>query len=618
MLCLMYSVLALVVVIPLEGSVKDETDDCVFDSNLMTCKDTIPTEFPSNVTDVEIVDLRPEKLVKNVFCHTSWTNVSKLTISCIELTCSVKFELLDPVFYCLENLTHLTLQYDVLTNLSGDTFSGLQNLISLDLSRCLRLCTPALETALTNISSLPKLSRLILVNTGNIFCSLEITQAFVDLLGERNISMINLSNSSIKFVNSDMTPLCDTLKTLNISHSSLVKSSVFHSLKECKSLRTLDVTGMKFPKTPPLPPILKLINFHFVANNSVGPFRGLLGPFFKHATTVYANNMVSKDHAIYLQNCSLYVTSPNDLKTLEICGHNFETFDLLMNFTYNNLNYLKLCNNNMGNIGENVFKFLKFLKGISLANNRLSRSTSFNKTFTNLFHANGLLLEIDLSNNQFHDIPPHTFARTTLLERLYLAGNKFKQITFDVDQLINLKLLDMRNNHIERLNAASRNSLDLLYEKLKTKNETGNFQVDLRENPFTCVCKSKSFMRWFVNSPIFSTTRSTYHCQAGETTLPMNTEAIKEAEEDCERPIRRRRMIILLSVLPASGLMILTITVIKLIKHRKKNKKQRDFEDKVRLIQAEDFKHKYLVFLSYSSADDIFVHGHVIDQLEVS
>ena len=299
--------------------------------------------------------------------------------------------------------------------------------------------------------------------------------------------------------------------------------------------------------------------------------------------------MVSKEHAICLQNCSVYVTSPNNLNTIEVCGHNFETFDELMNLTYNNLNYLKSCNNNMANIGENVFKFLKYLKGISLSNNRLSMSASFNRTFTNLLHANILFLEIDLSNNKLNDLPPRTFARTTLLERLYLTGNKFQQITFNFDQLINLKLLDLRNNHIERLNVASMDSLEMLYEKRKTKKETDNFQVDLRENPFTCNCKSKNFLKWFVNSPIFYTTRSAYHCKAGETTLPMNSEAIKEAEEDCKRPVRRRRMILLLSVLPASGLIILIIILIKLLKHCK----QKRFEDRVRLIQDGAVEQKY-------------------------
>ena len=427
--CLLHGVFALVVVIPL-GTV---ADDCLLDSNVMTCKNTIPTTIPSNVTEVDLVDFSPDRLVKNMFCQTSWQNVKKLTISCIELICSSKFELLDPVFFCLENLTHLKLQYDVLTNLSGETFSGLQNLLSLDLSRCFRICTPALETALTNTKNLPKLSSLTLVNTGTIFCSLEITQALVDILGERNITMLNLSNSSIKMVNPDMTPMCDTLKTLSLSYSSYVRSSVFRPTNNCSSLRTVDLTGMKFAKTPPLPPVLKIVDLHLIVGNNVGPFRGLLGPLFRHLTTVYANNMVSKDHTIYLQNSSLLIIEPNDLNTLEVCGHNFEIFDLVMNLTFNNLQYLKLSDNNIASIGENVFTFLKFLKGISLANNNLFSSTSFNKTFTNLFRANGLLLEIDLSDNQLVYLPSRTFANTTLLERLLLTGNKFQQITFDID-----------------------------------------------------------------------------------------------------------------------------------------------------------------------------------------
>ena len=163
----------------------------------------------------------------------------------------------------------------------------------------------------------------------------------------------------------------------------------------------------------------------------------------------------------------------------------------------------------------------------------------------------------------------------------------------------------MRNNHIERLNAASRNSLDALYENRKAMNETANFHVDLRGNPFQCVCKSKGFLKWFISSPIFSVTRSMHHCQARGMTLPMNNEAIKEAEEDCERPIRRRRMIILASVLPAIGLTILIFVLIKLAKHFQRKTVRKRFEDRVRLIQDDEFEHRYLLFLSYSNTDDV-------------
>ena len=618
MVWLTHSLFALVVVLVLETAVCDKTDNCVYSSFLMRCKGTIPVTIPHGVTEVELEELRPEKLVENAFCQISWTNVSKLAISCFESTCSVKFDISEAVFHCLENLTHMKLQYDVLTNFSSDTFSGLQNLVSLDLSGCLRLCTPALVTALTNTTSLPKLSSLILVNIGNVFCSLEIIQTLVDILGVRNLTLINLSGSSIRLVNPDMAPLCDTLKTVNLSYSDLVKSSIFRSVNYCNSLRILDVTGMKLPKIPPLPGFINLTNFHIVANNSAGPFRGFFRPFFRRLSTVYANSVISRDHVIYLQNCSLLVTAPNDLNTLEVCGYNFVNFDLVINLTYNDLKYLKISNNNMASIGANVFKYLKLLKGISLANNKLSRASSFHKTFTNLFRSNELLLEIDLSNNELNDLPSGTFALTTLLERVCLSGNRFQEITFDIDHLVNLKLLDMRNNSVTSLNAASRNSLDRLYEKLRTKNDTGDFQIDLRENPFTCVCKSKSFLKWFVNSPIFSTTRDEYHCQAGETILPMNEEAIREAEEDCERPIRRRRILILSSVLPVCGLLILIIIMIRLVKYRKKTLMQQQFEDRVRLIQEGELGCTFPVFLSYSNDDANFVDIHILRPLKVS
>ena len=69
--------------------------------------------------------------------------------------------------------------------------------------------------------------------------------------------------------------------------------------------------------------------------------------------------------------------------------------------------------------------------------------------------------------------------------------------------------------------------------------------VDLRG----CDCNSLEFVQWFVNSPLFRN-KDQYTCEANDRSFPMTEMAINAAKEDCERSIRRRRTIILSTLVP--------------------------------------------------------------------
>ena len=141
--------------------------------------------------------------------------------------------------------------------------------------------------------------------------------------------------------------------------------------------------------------------------------------------------------------------------------------------------------------------------------------------------------------------------------------------------------------------------------------------MDLRGNPFSCDCDSLAFIQWFVKSPIFSRTLDMYTCNVQDTTIPMGWEAISAAEEDCERPRRQLKIILLSSLIPALGIAGISMAIVITIKMRQKKLAKRRFEDRIRLIQDSKSGFTFSVFLSYSSEEHPFVYQNVLQPLQV-
>ena len=277
---------------------------------------------------------------------------------------------------------------------------------------------------------------------------------------------------------------------------------------------------------------------------------------------------------------------------------------------------IALANNNMASIGINVFQNLTLLNEIDLSNNKLSRSNSFSMTFQQIFRKKSLLEKINLSNNDLTYLPFATFKSNTLLSLLNLSGNAFEQISFDVTSLLYLTRLYMRNNSIIAFGSGSRNALDTLYKLQNTTKINRTVEVDLRGNPFSCDCDSLDFVEWFVNSPLFND-KHQYTCQANGQSFSMTENAIKAAEEDCERPIRRRRTIILASVVPSVTLLCIILVVVVIVRQRRKRLLRQRFDDRIRLLQDDCGEFRFLVFLSFSSEDDRVVMKNVLMPMQV-
>ena len=184
----------------------------------------------------------------------------------------------------------------------------------------------------------------------------------------------------------------------------------------------------------------------------------------------------------------------------------------------------------------------------------------------------------------------------------------FSQIHFKISHLHQLVVLDLQSNGINTLDADSRAALDSI-----SKQKDKTMFVRLQRNPFSCACEEVDFLKWFQTSPLFVNRRNSYHCTGSD--LIMNESAVKASADDCTKEARRRKKIVLSTVLPTIAVLS-TISVLLIWRKQRKRKKYRRLRDeRLRQLYENSAQFQYPVFLSYCSEDNVFVYQHVREPL---
>ena len=582
---------------------------CECEGEQIRCDQFIPRQVPNNVSEV-LLSFNSTMLVPGIFCNVSWNNVIKLSIN-YNVPWPGYFYLDDYVFLCLKQIQILKLHTMNYFNTTKKTLYGLESVTVLDLSGCERLITSELVILLSVKTSIANLKKLILSSFGRRLDGINFSQDLIDALADRDIKEIDLTNTTVSSNLSNMSDICDTLKVLNLSNSDIRLSNHLLKYSSCKSFRILDLNGASFPLSKYIKPICA--NCHGTLNNYT---------LFESLNILYFSRMISADKIVSITNCS--VTGLGEryhLREIHLNGYNVHTLDGEIVNLFDQLQYFDLSGNRMQSIGPNIFKTFKHLMKLDLSKNKLSQSRLFDETFSVLFQNNSNLKEVSLNDNGLKYLPPATFSSNLHLKQMDISNNKIQQITFDVSRLISLDFIDMRNNSVQYLDKFSRGALDSLYEMQRLRNQTktnsSTFLVDLRENPFSCKCDSMPFIKWFTVSPIFNTTRHQYHCTLDDREIEMNDKAVAAAKDDCDRPKRKLRNILLSSIIPTTVTATLILVTVYVVKRYRKKKKYQRLEDQVGLLHDDKIGFRFPVFVSYSSDDVAFVMPNVINPLSV-
>ena len=551
-------------------------DQCHCNGKQTRCENSIPKMVPKFVKEVVLTLNNSTQLSPGIFCNISWSNVTDLYIDYSGLE---NFYLGN---YTLMGL-HLiqVLKIHTLNRFQAYSYSlcGLENLKVLDLSGCSRLNNQDLVTLLSIKNNTADLKKLILQNTGRMHEGIEFSQTLVDTLASKNICEIDVSYTPVLFSNPNMGGICDTLKTLNLSNSDIDFRSHLDLYQPCKSLRNLDLNAVRIPHSK-LYQSWSCMNYHYKVTNGAGQF-------LKNLDKLNLSRLFSVDKLFYFINCSLTgLGNSYNLKEFQFNGYNIPSLDMVMENIFDQLQAVELSDNRIETIGRNIFKGFKHLMKIDLSKNKLSKNKLFDETFSVLFQNNTKLEEINLSDNGLMYLPPITFTFNRYLKRIDISNNAIRQISFNISRLINLDLLDMRNNSIKHLDEFSRGNLYSLYKMQRRRrnhvkqNTTSTFLIDLRGNPFSCECDSLQFIKWFAVSPIFTATRHLYHCKLNERHIEMNDKAVAAAADDCERPKRKLRKILLSSIISTTVTALLILLLIYMVKEYRRRKKIRGLRTK--------------------------------------
>ena len=586
---------------------------CIQTDKTVACENCIPKTVASTVEEIVLSKFNESRLVPQMFCNVLWENVTKLAIKSDRVTSKFYyFTLPDKTFYCLHKIESLQFSISSLNDLSSDAFYGLTNVRNLDLTACNHLTTSKLTVGLSSAETLPTLSAIILTNLGSYYDGIEITQEFLDVLARRNISTIDFSYSKVKLTSADLNlgQLCETLKTLDLAHSEIERSPFVLDHNVCASLQTVNISGMIFPGTPSyLNGSFPISGLHYT-----GTLHGL--NFFSKSQVLIANTVIPEYVHIYIRNSVFNITFENSITEVHLSGYSIPVIDAEFHFYPNYLKHLDISNNKIETLNQTVISYMEHLEKVDLSKNKLEVISN------TLFRSYHKLKDICLAYNRITYLPLDIFEYNINLKNINLSGNQIKEITFSFEHLLSLEVVDLQENSIEFLDEWSRNQIDRLYDDNHNNtqrthtNET--LAIDLRDNPLSCQCPSGEFINWFVNSPVFYNSRNLYHCTIDGYEIPMDRKATQAAEDDCERPEREKRKLLLSVLLPTFSIGLLVLLLFKLFKTYRRRKMQRRMEDQIELLQEGSHEFRFPVFLSFSSEDTEFVLPNIHQPLQAS
>ena len=563
--------------------------NCGFSPTTVTCTGIIPKVVPNET--IEVVLLAPIEFKAGIFCNVTWPSVRQLTLMYLRY----RAYLFDHLFDCLRQIETLKINGSIWF-VTSNAFDGLDNVTTLDMSDG-SVDSKQLQKLFSLHTTITKLSNLIVSNNG---VQLDINQPLISALSSRHIKVIDVSENDVIFDFHNSTKLCTNLTHLNLSSSSI---TVKHLPRLCPSLQLTDLSG----------------NFNVTRSLKLCKKSTLLRiPSFYSVGVMVLNRIILGVDGLHWPACSVTFYHPKLIRELGFSYNNIPKFDIKFDFPFimTNLEHIRLSHNNISDIGNDALSLLPTVERVDLSFNNLQKMHTYEETMPYLFRNNFYMSSVDLASNRMSYLPDKTFINNLRLKEILLSYNAFEQLSLNFSHLYSLQILDLRFNHIQYLDQSSRNKVDEFYkQRAKASNGTKDApQILLEGNSFTCDCVALQFLRWFQTSPIFN---ASYKCFSNGASYPMTNTAVQVAEENCERPKRELRIILLSTIIPGSGLLGTAILTAVLLKRHKKKKRSIALNERIRLIREERTGYKLLVFLSFSETDAQFVGDNVYHQLQV-
>ena len=341
-----------------------------------------------------------------------------------------KLKNVDGAFNLLSTLNVLILRENLIEKVTPFTFTGMDNLISIDLSKNY---IRDIEPNVFNNNYLNEVNM-----SSNLLKELE-AETFVNL---PILEILDLSHNNINNIQNGAFDAIPRLKRLYLNHNRLssYKGDFFANMDNDTDLHTLDLSYNEltylYPESFQYHPQLSMVNF---AHNK-----------FSFFPTQFIRNLK------YLKSLKL---DYNLIKTID--DEDFANLESLQD--------LDLSHNDLNTVSGTAFQNSSQLQRINLSHNRISDMKS--DTFLGTIR-----LILDLSYNNLSDIPRGMFQRPKVmrLQSIDLSYNKFNRIPVDVlqSQYFYLDVLKISHNDIQDIPSDANILLNIK-------------EIDLSYNPLT-------------------------------------------------------------------------------------------------------------------------------------
>ncbi|CAG2248293.1 unnamed protein product [Mytilus edulis] len=263
------------------------------------------------------------------------------------------------------------------------------------------------------------------------------------------------------------------------------------------------------------------------------------------------------------------------------------------------------------NISDNSLEALKLnikqVTSLHLEDNRLGNYLANNS----LWIQNSKLEYVNLSNNSSYKLHTTIFIGQKYLRVIDLRFNILIDSNFDMSSLVNLHILDLKNNKIKYLSDQSRMELDKVFKN------NGNAKIDLSNNPLQCSCFTLPFLNWMRLSQKHFINYTQFRCtfENGSFSKPNSfEEVLLNLQRDCTN-----HLYLIISV-SFSVLAFIAVLSAVIYRHRWKLRylfytaklkytSHRNMEENLN-------EYVYDAFISYSENDCKFVIGDCIKHLE--
>lgn len=236
-----------------------------------------------------------------------------------------------------------------------------------------------------------------------------------------------------------------------------------------------------------------------VERTIVGWMRGFPIPLPRNLRSLDASNMKVR-LALYAKT----LVQPNNLRSLSLNRNVFYAWYGPFR-GFGNLTRLDLSWNSCNSLDLSIFQDMPNLVALNLSLNYLDISLNKDKDGI-LFHNQGKLEILSISNNKLRTLPPNIFSGLKSLKYLFLAHNLLKTFEVDLSHMNNLEILNIWDNQLETINKSVREVLD-------RQAVTRNITVSMYGNNFKCDCANLDFVKWMSETHVRFVQLEKYVCQ---------------------------------------------------------------------------------------------------------